>query len=83
MKKIGQGLHYTQVSVRESLKERVLVKRGRSQLRSPVLPKERSLKGLVESTFQVQQLFQKHGERRSLMNLLCQVQLMRILDELP
>ena len=83
VRRIGPGLHCTQVSVWMSLKERVLVKRERSQLRSPVLPKERRLKGLVENTFQVQQLFRKHGGIRNLMNLLCQVQLKRILDELP
>ena len=72
---------HTRVSVMMILKERVRVKRERSQLRSFLLLRERRLRDLVRSTFLVQQLFRNPGEIRNLRNLLCQVQLIRIRDE--
>ena len=65
------------------LKERVLVKRGRSRLRLLAPQKVRILTESERDISQVQQLFQKHGEKGNLRSSSCQDLLMRIQEGQP
>ena len=79
--------HFEKVRVtqkaRAMAKVRVLARKERSLLRLLALSKEKKRKELVENSFQALPHFLKHGKKRNLTKLLCQVRLVRNLITRP